>query len=411
MLTQFRLMRGPVVEHVVGMSAQVAAAVPLVIVTALIAHTQGLRDAGAFTIAVGLSAFIFAPAAWGMRPHIVIDNLTEFSALEYISARALTVAGASVATLILAIAMGVPALLALAVVLFRTCESAIDLDLAFTQVWHPNTKALTRFALLHTFKLIMVAIATALSFWFRGGSAPILIVCAALVAVAAALAVLLSSVPSLPYRPISVERLWSLFGRSKWFASANIAAAGINSAPRISLPALYSGDVLGVVGVSLSIGTFFGMAFYTTLLRFLPTFSAAESKPQAVRLFLLETLIVMMLSMLVSWSILPSITAVVFNFHSPEFMAISRNVLVANVFFSAGSCLPNLYKVTRQAWAETVCYVISFPVVVGLLALFPDLRDMPAVLVIAGATMALAALPALFLVRRQHAPADLVLGG
>jgi hypothetical protein len=137
------------------------------------------------------------------------------------------------------------------------------------------------------------------------------------------------------------------------------------------------------------------------LLRFLPVFSTTANKHRAVAHFLLETIVVMALSVLVSWTVLPQITAIIFGFHDARFLDLSRDVLVASVFFAAGMNLTNLYKVTPRPWGETMSYALAIPAVLIVLEFVPEARNMPAVLTIAGAAMAFASVPALFILRRR----------
>jgi hypothetical protein len=150
---------------------------------------------------------------------------------------------------------------------------------------------------------------------------------------------------------------------------------------------LYSGSALGVIGTSLTIAGFFGMAFYTSWLRFLPRFSGAAKKSEAVRSLLLETVAIALLLAVAAWFVLPTLAAFVFAFHEPRQMDLSREVLLSSVAFFAGMNVVNLYKISRHPWMETVSYINTVLLTAILAWVFPSLRQTPALLLVAGFVM------------------------
>jgi hypothetical protein len=187
--------------------------------------------------------------------------------------------------------------------------------------------------------------------------------------------------------PPKFSSIGRLYFRARWFALATLGVVIMTTSPRIVAAWLYDGDILGVVGVSLSITNFFGIAFFTTWVRYMPRFNGARSRRIVARNFVLETIAISLIATFVSFLVLPSVTAWMFGIRDPDQLAISREVLVAGALFFGSMSLVNLYKATATPWMEFVVYLVSIVVVSAFTFRYPVFRSMAAILVIAGLTM------------------------
>ena len=382
-------------QQAVGMIAQVAAALPLLLITLLLTRTQGLERAGQFTVVAGLSAFLFSPAAWGFRTHVVLHRFERFTARDYLAARAAAVSLACAATLVSAVLFHVPLLLGVVVVLFRAGDTLLDLDLAFNQVRRENHVALNRYALRHIAKLALLLLACGLGLALHLPYGDLIV---AGVGAAVCVAATLQMIPHLlqeSHRPVTLASVRDLFLHSGWFGGAEVCSTALSSAPRISLPWLYSGPAMGVAGTSLSVGGFFGMVYYTTWLRFLPAYKTQPSKRRAIRNFVLESMVISLLLAAASWFILPELVALAFKYRDATDIAMSRNVLMASVAFFASSGLVNLFKITSRPWLEPLSYVCAVAIAACCAWIFPSLRHTPALLIVLGLAMLAFTLPLL----------------
>src|SRR5207249_9312301 len=122
-----RVWRAFLVQHTVGMLGQIAAGLPLLIITALISHTHGLARAGHFTIVVGISAAVYSIAQWEFRSYVVLEAFRKFAPMDYAAARGVALVAATTITICATLSMGISLLLAVAVVLYRTCDAIFDL--------------------------------------------------------------------------------------------------------------------------------------------------------------------------------------------------------------------------------------------------------------------------------------------
>ena len=379
--------RVALVQHTLAMFGQITGGLPLLLITALLAHTQGLERAGHFTIIVGLSAAIYSIALWEFRSYVVLEGFARFSAPEYAVARAVALVIATIATICVTLWMGISLLLAVAVMLYRTCDAIIDLVFGFNIVWRGTSGALHAYAMQNALKLAVLCLAAILSFAVGPHNSESYITASGLVVVVSATLLLVRGLAIRPSARIRPSSVIGLFFQARWFAIATIGVVTMTSAPRVIIAWLYRGDLLGVVGVSLSITSFVGIAFSTTWVRYLPRFRDSKNRYITARNYLFEIAALSVLAAIVSFAVLPSVTALVFGFSDPHHLIVARGVLVAGVVFFGCMSLANLYKATSTPWMEFIVYLVCF-VVVGMLTLaLPAIRSMVVILVIAGITM------------------------
>jgi hypothetical protein len=361
-------------QHVLGIAGQVAAAVPQVLMTVYLARRDSLESAGHFTVATGLAAAAFTIAAWGFVPHMVLERFRRFPAPTYLAARGIALGVVGLATLAAGMAMfpEISLTIVLAVIALRGADAVIELHFGFEQVWSGPERALRLHAGLHSGKLALLAVVILIAGLWPAHSPDRVILAGAVTACALAIAVLLAR-----------HRLWSqngdashgvsaLFAQASWYGVAAVFCAIVTNLPRLSLPLAYSGEALGVAGVTLTITTFFGMTFYTVWVRHFSLLAKNRLSSRVVA-FARELLLLGLLCAIACIWPLPQIAAWLFDFDSLRFGGEVRGIMLASVAFFAGMSLLNLYKLGQRPWCETLGYsaTIAFGIAVGV-TVFPQ---------------------------------------
>lgn len=383
-------------QHLIGIAGQVAAGLPLVIVTAFLARNAGLETAGWFVVATGLVAAAHTLALWGLAPHIVIYRLRAFPAATYLLARGIAV---------LVVACGVYAasrvffpmidpVLVLAIIVFRAADATIDLHFAFTQVWRGAARAIYVHASMHGIKLLLLITVLALSAAFRAELSGCVVLVAAALALAAALVALLRH-PDLLGTPAGpIQDIARLIGQSAWLAVAAIFCAAVTNLPRIALPHFHADDELGAAGVALTVSTFFGMAYYTGWIRHFSRLSANPTRVH-VAAFMREILALGLLFAVAAYWLLPVPVAWIFDIDSLRHEPTLRPIMVGAVAFFGGMSLVNLYKLGRHQWLESLVYLVAFLMMIGWRYAWPEFVGLPALLTAGGLLMAVLSVPAM----------------
>jgi len=382
-------MRASATQHVMGVVGQVAAVLPLLLVTVYLSRTVGLETAGLFTVMVGASAAAYSIALWGLRTSILMERFELLSPGDYLAARLIALSLASLVIVAAGFWLRLGSGLIVGVILLRGCDGLVDLNFAITQVRVGTAGAIKSFAAAHITKLLILAIGMAVTILL-----PVLPFQSLLVFSAASALIFIGQrliadirVDGDNGRRVASSGIRQVFANAAWFAIAAAVCAIVTSAPRVSLKWLYTGDQLGVIGVSLSASTFFGMVFYTTWIRYLPRFDAYANFRRVAWAFLIENLAIAVFCFFVSWLLLPSIIAFVFGFSSPEQSDQARRILIASVLFFAGMNTCNLYKVTGAVWMETVAFAVAIVLTLIFAQSFAAMRQAEFLLATAGSIM------------------------
>ena len=379
-------MKDSAVQHVLGVFGQVAAVLPLLLITVYLSRRSGLETAGLFTVMVGVSAAMFSSALWGLRTSILLDRFVSLGPNNYLAVRVVAMLIASTVVVIAGVWLNLDFALVIGVILFRICDGLVDLNFAMTQVWQSTSAAIRLFAVQHLFKLAILAIVIITGMALQSFSVQHLFAGSGAVIMIMIWRSLIHTIDRYAGKSgeITAAQVWQVFVDAAWFAIAAGVCAVVTSAPRLSLNWLYEGDQLGVIGISLSVSTFFGMVFYTSWIRYLPRFASANVFNSTAIGFLGENFLVTVISGVFSWFVLPVIVGLVFGFGGPEQTELAKNVLIASVVFFAGMNVCNLYKVTGSPWMETVTYMFALVLTLLCAIVFPALREIESLLLIAG---------------------------
>jgi len=382
-------------QHILSVIGQAAAALPPVLVLIFLSRKVGLELAGLFTIVAGISAAAFSTAHWGLRTSVLLDRFRTIDVRTYLIARLFALTLAAVVVAVVSGFLDIDYRLIAGLILFKVSDGLLDLDFAVTQVRSETSDAIAAFAFWHAIKLLLLISALAIAVYSGQGSIQTAFVLAGLVA--------LMLVSHRIYRTVAVKQesrsttraVWQVFVNAAWFAIAAGLCAIVTSAPRFSLAWLYEGDVLGVIGVTLSASTFFGMVFYTTWTRHLPKFGGPSSFRLTAMRFLAESFLIGAAIFVVSWVLLPQIVGFVFAYSEPQQLLLTKQVLVASVVFFVGMNTCNLYKVTARPWMESVSYALALAVPVMLALVNPEMRETHLLLATSGLVMLVCGLAAL----------------
>lgn len=380
-----------------GVVGQVAAVLPLLLVTVYLSRTAGLETAGLFTVMVGASAAAFSIALWGLRTSILLERFEFLSPGDYLAARLIALSLASLVVVAAGFWLQLGVGLVVSVILLRGCDGLVDLNFAITQVRIGTAGAIRSFALAHITKLLILTVGMVVAALLPVLPFQSLLVFSGAIALVFIGRRLISDIrgDGGGGNRIAASNIKQVFANAAWFAIAATVCAIVTSAPRVSLNWLYTGDQLGVIGVSLSVSTFFGMIFYTTWIRYLPRFGAHANFRKVTRVFLIENLAIAVFCMIASWLLLPPIIAFVFGFSSPEQSNQARSILMASVLFFAGMNTCNLYKVTGTVWMETVAYAVAIVLTLVFMQSIAAMRQAEYLLVTAGSIMLITGLFAL----------------
>lgn len=383
-------------NHALGLAGQLVAAAPQVIIALYLARRDSLESAGHFTVVAGLAAAAFTVATWGFVPHMVIERFQRVPAVTYVAARgvALLLVGATTVCAGIAWFPDVPANLMLAVVVLRAADAIIDLQFGFAQVWLGADRAIQTYARLHSAKLLLLATPILFAAWRRTVTPGDAVLVGSAAAFAGAATALLTQRQI--WIPVTGKSggIASLFTQTTWLGLAAILCAVVTNLPRIGLPLAYDGARLGVAGISLTISTFFGMAFYTAWVRHFARISATRVRSGVIDLLRELVTIAALCGLAAVWP-LPLMAGWLFDFDVQYYGSEVRSLLLAAVVFFVGMGLVNLYKLSRRQPPESLAYLA---VIVLALAVGPGAlahTGFALQMVAAGFLMAIMALPPL----------------
>jgi hypothetical protein len=376
-------------QHTLGITGQVASVLPLFIVTVYLTRTISLEAAGLFTILVGVSAAAYSSLYWALRTSILMDRFETVGPKSYFVSRIIALVLAAAITSIVGAFYELPVQLIVLLIALKSCDGLLDLRFATTQLWESTEQAISQYAALHLTKVGIVIGAALLAFLVH----ETIFTTAATIGAAILFVVMMVRLKtsigkkSLDSETVTMRSLRSVVVTAAWFAISATICALLTSSPRIALGWLYSGDLMGVVGVSLSVSTFFGMAFYTTWVRHVSNFAASGRFAATALRFMSENVIVAVLAFAAAWFVLPPFVAWVFDFSAELYVRTAQTVLAASVVFFAAMNMCNLYKPTSAPWLEAVSYLLALVVATVVAWSQPQFREIEALLLIAACTM------------------------
>lgn len=370
-----RLLRTGVLHHVFGIGGQVAAAAPLIVVSIILSHTVGLVTAGHFVIAAGASAIIFTTAFLGFVYYVSIDRLRQFDARDFVITRLLATTVATALLFAVSGRLDIPLPLVLLVALLRMGDAAVDLAWGLDLLRQQTDLAMRRYTLLNVGKLAIVLLPVSL--WLVTdaiATVPLLIFGSGVAAVLCWVWLIRLSSGTRAVAPAGGQfaRSMRLARYAVWFTIGASASAAVTSAPRLVIDRLYTGDSVGIAGVTLAFSSVFAMAFMSTWLRWFPRLSRTPEGERRLSRMVLESSAMGLFFLLLNMTVMPWVVSLLFGFNVDSGDDLCRKVLVASIFFGFGMNLANLFKVTRAVWLESATYIVGIAAGLGYVAIFPS---------------------------------------
>ncbi|MEQ9567783.1 MAG: hypothetical protein RLN85_18580 [Pseudomonadales bacterium] len=187
---------------------------------------------------------------------------------------------------------------------------------------------------------------------------------------------------------------------ASWFAISYLVVAFTSNSPRILADSLFAGDMLGVVGVTLSFCTILGMIFLSSWLRWFPKLSRELWFGAKHIMFVLESLLILLILAFLSYTIMPKIVSILFNFDYIEYKEEVRSIILSTVVFMFGMNMTNMFKTTKFVWLEPAVSILSLSVSYVIFVHFMGFL-IEGYLVASGVCMAVSALALNYLVHKD----------
>ena len=386
-----RIKKKSFLEHVYGLTGQITAGLPLLIVTSIISLNYSLEDAGRFTILVGLSSTIYSVGMWGFRPLIVINN-HNFSSNLFLVSRLFMLLISGIVIFLFSISMNYLLEFSLIIIVIKSTDAIIDLNFGFLQL-KGSYIALKSFAILHVTKFIFIGIIFVLARYSLISDIYLYIIGlgSVLFFVFVKKIVVEEQIKHI-FKGIKVVTLKALFLRSTVFVVATILCAFLTNAPRFFLDIFSDGDALGVIGISLSVSTLFGMIFNTNWQRYFSNFRNSKNLSKYALKFILENTVIVVLLSVGSVFILPKMVAWSFGFSFEKYNILMISVFLGYIIFNLGMSTVNLYKLTKRPIYESYIYAITLVVSFAIAFIFGNSIEIYHLLILSGVVMFLGGL-------------------
>ena len=360
-------------QYFYGIIGQVTSGLPLLIITAFISNEIGLTEAGQFTVTVGLASSLYTIFLWGLRPLIVLNENSNFDNSSFFKIRILMLLIFSIMLLFFSHINDYLILLTIIIILFKLSDGMIDLYFAFMQKSYTDL-ALREFGLEQTFKFsIFIAFAISSYIFFYDYFFMIISFAGVIYLVKIVFKTWNNITLKEPYLNLSFDKVIKILYKALPFALSASVCGVLSGSPRFILDNIYSGEMLGVVGISLSIGTLFGMIFNTTWARYFPLMKNKDLQKRIISSFLIENLFFAAILIFCSYTFLPYMILEIFSIDD-NFIIIVKNCLIGFVVFSCGMSSVNLFKITNQPILESVIYFITLIFFISAIFFLDNLR-------------------------------------
>ena len=360
-------------QYFYGIIGQVTSGLPLLIVTAFISNEIGLTEAGQFTVTVGLASSLYTIFLWGLRPLIILNENNNFDNSSFFKIRILMLLIFSFVLVFFSNFNDYLISLSIIVILFKSSDGMIDLYFAFMQKNYTDL-ALQEFGLEQLFKFsIFIALAISSYIFFYDYFFNIISIAGFIYLVKIVFKTWKNVILKEPSLNMSLDKVIKILYKAFPFALSASVCGVLTGSPRFILDNIYSGEMLGVVGISLSIGTLFGMIFNTTWARYFPLMKNKDLQKRSISSFLIENLLFAAILIFCSYTFLPYIILEIFNIDD-NFFNIVKNILIGFVFFSCGMSSVNLYKISSKPILESVVYFTTLIFFISAIFYFDNLQ-------------------------------------
>lgn len=378
-------------EHVFGLSGQITAGLPLLIITSLISLENGLEMAGQFTILVGLASTIYSIGMWGFRPLIVI-NKHNFSSNLFLVSRVFMLIISALIIFTFGYLMNYLWEFSLIVIIIKSSDAIIDLNFGFLQL-RGSYIAFKNFAFLHVSKFVLIGVVFVFAYFsvITNVNYYIIFVCA-LLFLFYLFKIIKDEEISTLFEGVEFLKIKQLFFKSTVFVIATVLCAFLTNSPRFFLDFFNSGDLLGVIGICLSVSTLFGMVFNTNWQRYFSNYREKKNLLNYAIMYIVENSILAILLSVFSYIFLPYFVSKGFGIDLDIHRVLMTKVFISYIVFNLGMSTANLYKWTEYPIYESYVYLTALLIPIIVAVMFPKVLELYHLLLLSGVIMLIVSL-------------------
>lgn len=372
-------------SQILGLSAQIIAAAPIIVISIFFARTIGLAAVADFTLLIGISSVAFTLGMIGLRSRLVLDHFRNFAEVDYFGLRVVATFAMALVILTAGLAVSAPPVLTITVMFLRIGDAALDLVMAVDQVRRKDREHMYGYLKGSVFKLVLILLALLVSELIGTISIFSAFACAAVLHAFYAWILLLSrrAGKKTIFGSKTLITIFRLMRHSAVFAVAQIICAVLTSAPRLALPTMADRELAGAAGVALSVSTFLGMAYFAVWLRWMPRFGKDGLNARKTILFVVEMTIGLIAMLMTLWAIGAPVVGTIFALTEPAYLEMALLTLMASAIFFFVMTLANLFKPTRLPWAESFVYLGGLAG--ATFVILPDIAAQPPQILLAAA--------------------------
>ena len=387
-----------IIDHFYGLVGQISSGLPLLMITSIISKNIGIEEAGNFVILVAIISTLFTISLWGLRPMIIIDNYQSFRKQDYIYFRVYFFILLILITASYAALKDIKLIVLFVILLYKISDGFIDLNFGFTQQ-KDSSNALRELFNNHILKFL-IFLGTYI-YLFLNGNQDIfaLVFFTGLITLVLIIYRLFKNFPVKINSKVNYKNIVMIFKKSSAFAVSASICAFLTGSPRFFLNNIYSGELMGVIAICLSIGTLFGMVFNTTWARHFPNYRNEKKLYFGIRL-ILENFLLLILLIFLCLKLIPYLASIFFSFNINQYLEVSQLVLIGCAVFNFGMSTLNLFKITKYPIFESLSYLIGLSIIC-LFTIFLSI-EIYFTLIISGASMLILGLICLAILLKSH---------
>ena len=294
-----------------------------------------------------------------------------------------------------------PLTFSIIIILVKSTDAIIDLNFGFVQL-KGSYIALKEYAILHGSKFVAVGSLLLLSYFSLVNSVNIyLIIVGVVLLVTSLLKLMWSENIKLTLKGITFPNIKSLYIKSFVFVVATITCAFLTNSPRFFLDVFCEEDLLGVIGICLSVSTLFGMVFNTNWQRYFSNLSATNNRYKFSVRFFFQNMLVALLLAAFSFFILPYPVSIFFKINLDMYIEIMRLIFLSFIGFNLGMSTLNLYKWTSKPIFESYSYFAAFFIPFSMAIIWEESFKIYDLLIISGFVMLLLSIYSLYYIKQE----------
>ena len=380
-------------QQVVGVTAQVAFAAPIVLVSIVLSREASVTLIADLALAVGIVNLIFTVLSFGLRSYLGLWGFKDFEENVFIANRAYSsIAGIAISTICL-ILVGTPIAIAATAILIKFADSVADIRFSLILARRQLSLALRNYLLWSLVRLALFAVSMSVALNYLQTPSEALVVGSV---VQSLFAVVLSSKSTwVALRETVSGSIYRLARASSPLSIAAVSCGLLTVLPRAAIDSVYQPAERGYAGIAFIVGTFFGMAFNTLWIRTSVGFQK-HGKRKAIQRFAVEGGVIS-LALGIALLTTKDLVAAIYGIEDSAFDATYIPIGVTLIVFFFVMSSANLLKMVEKSIHEAGVYASSAAVFWVAVVIS---TNMPLAL-IAGSLFMLSAVAVL--VRQTHA--------